>query len=229
MAITFAFDVYGTLIDTHGLVSMLEDMFGANQAKQFSHLWREKQLEYSFRRALMDKYENFSVCTSQALDYTSSFYKVNLSNKQKCKLLSCYRTLPLFDDVIVSLEELKNENVKLFAFSNGCPEALEALLKNTQVWDFFDGIVSADDIKTFKPNPDIYEYLLANTKSSHNSTWLISSNSFDVIGAVSAGLHSAWLQRSENQIFDPWGIDPTITINSLLELKKAILVQQQVS
>ena len=67
MALTLAFDVYATLIDTHGVIVALEKHVGA-KAHDFSRTWREKQLEYSFRRGLMQNYENFAVCTSNALD-----------------------------------------------------------------------------------------------------------------------------------------------------------------
>ena len=67
MPVTIAFDVYGTLIDTTGIVAALDARLGA-QAGAFSDLWRAKQLEYSFRRGLMQNYRDFSVCTRQALD-----------------------------------------------------------------------------------------------------------------------------------------------------------------
>lgn len=56
MTITLAFDVYGTLIDTNGVVEVLHNIVG-DKAGDFSRSWREKQLEYSFRRGLMKKYE----------------------------------------------------------------------------------------------------------------------------------------------------------------------------
>ena len=95
MSVTLAFDVYGTLIDTHGVVSKLQELIGA-KAKDFSQTWREKQLEYSFRRGLMQNYENFAVCTRHALEYTCSYYKVTLTIEHKHELLDCYRTLPAF-------------------------------------------------------------------------------------------------------------------------------------
>ena len=79
MKTTLAFDVYGTLIDTNGVITALEPLVGP-KAPAFSEAWREKQLEYSFRRGLMQNYENFAVCTSQALDYTCVFLKVSLTN-----------------------------------------------------------------------------------------------------------------------------------------------------
>ncbi len=66
MPITIAFDVYGTLIDTHGVVSKLHKILG-DRAEVFSHTWRKKQLEYSFRQGLMQNYKNFAVYTSHAL------------------------------------------------------------------------------------------------------------------------------------------------------------------
>lgn len=98
MQTTLAFAVYGTLIDTNGVVAALQELID-DKAKNFSTTWREKQLEYSFRRSLMQNYEDFSVCTSQALDYACTFHKVSLTDAQKTELLGIYRVLPAFDDV----------------------------------------------------------------------------------------------------------------------------------
>jgi len=221
MSKTLAFDVYGTLIDTDGVVSALQKLIGG-KAKQFSHSWREKQLEYSFRRGLMKNYENFSVCTSDALNYTCAFYKINLTKGQKNALLESYRTLPPFKDVEDSLVELKENNYRLYAFSNGSADAVETLLVAAGIRKYFLGVVSADDIKSFKPNPAVYHHLLQESEACGNDSWLISSNSFDVIGAISAGMCAAWVRRSNNAIFDPWGIEPTIIVNTLGELYEKI-------
>ena len=217
MSKTLAFDVYGTLIDTDGVVSALQKLIGG-KAKQFSHTWREKQLEYSFRRGLMKNYENFSVCTRDALNYTCAFYEINLTKEQKNILLESYRTLPAFKDVEESLAKLKEKNYRLFAFSNGSADAVETLLVAAGIRDYFLGVVSADDIKSFKPNPAVYHHFLQESEACGNDAWLISSNPFDVIGAISAGMCAAWVQRSKNAIFDPWGIEPTLTVENLGEL-----------
>jgi len=217
MSVTIAFDVYGTLIDTQGVVANLEQMIGA-KAKDFSRTWREKQLEYSFRRGLMQNYVNFGVCTSQALNYTCQYYGTLLTEQQKAELLASYSTLPAFEDVREGLNRLNAENSRLYAFSNGSASAVEDLLTNAKIRKFFDGVVSCDDLKTFKPNPAVYSHFLRESGSLGSEAWLVSSNPFDVIGAVSAGIRSAWVQRSTETVFDPWDIEPTITINSLLEL-----------
>lgn len=227
MSVTLAFDVYGTLIDTHGVVSSLQAMVGS-VAQDFSHTWRNKQLEYAFRRALMQNYANFAVCTREALDYTCSVYKVDLSSEQRCALLDSYRSLPAFGDVEGALGRLKDVGFRLFAFSNGRADAVENLLVAAGIRAAFLGVISVDDLKTFKPNPAVYSHFLREARVSGSDAWLVSSNPFDVIGAVSAGLRAAWVRRSAESVFDPWGIEPTVTVGSLDELPEALAHEARV-
>jgi 2-haloacid dehalogenase len=217
-----AFDVYGTLINTHGVVEQLETIVGS-RAEEFSRIWREKQLEYSFRRGLMQQYQNFAVCTRDALDYTCLSFKTLLSEAQKKTLLTRYRNLPAYDDVVPGLMALEEYSVNAFAFSNGDRSSVESLLSNARLNRYLKGIISVDDVKTFKPSPLVYEYLLKTTASNKANTWLVSSNPFDVIGAIAFGLKAIWVQRTQNSIFDPWGIKPTATVNDLTEIKDIII------
>lgn len=225
MPVTLAFDVYGTLIDTHGVVSRLQEMIGEN-AREFSRQWREKQLEYSFRRGLMQNYETFALCTRNALDYTCEYLKTPLAEQQKDELLQMYRRLPAFDDAADGLAALKSAGFRLYAFSNGAADAVETLLQTAGLRELFLGVVSVDDLRSFKPNPAVYSHFLRKSGATGNSAWLISSNSFDVIGAISAGMKAAWVRRSEENIFDPWGIDPTLTVKSLKELEERISIYE---
>jgi len=221
MSGTLAFDVYGTLINTHGIISILEKMVGT-AAGAFSQTWRDKQLEYTFRRGLMQNYEDFAVCTSQALDYTCQFHKATLSKEQKQELIDGYRTLPAFDEVAEGLARLQATRYRLFAFSNGAAEAVDGLLVAAGIRDFFAAVISVDKLRSFKPNPAVYAHFLRQSGASGSNAWLISSNPFDVIGAISAGMRAAWVQRSKDMIFDPWGIEPTITVRGLGELSEKI-------
>jgi len=223
LSITLAFDVYGTLIDTHGVTEILEKKVGS-QASEFSHVWREKQLEYSFRRGLMQNYENFAVCTSQALDYTCAYFGAPLSRQDRDELLNAYRVLPAFDDVQEALAQARESGLNIFAFSNGSEEAVEMLLTNAGIRSYFFGIVSVDAMKSFKPNPGVYSYFLRKAATHCGNAWLVSSNSFDVIGAISSGMRAVWVRRSPDALLDPWGIEPTITVNNLSNLTEQIML-----
>ena len=217
MTITLAFDVYGTMIDTSGVVTELERIIG-DQASAFSQVWREKQLEYSFRRGLMQNYQNFSVCTEQAFDYACLLFGIKITPNQKKILMDGYKILPPHPDVEEGLSKLKAAGFRMFAFSNGRAVDVQTLLDYADIEGYFEGIVSTDDIKSYKPNPGVYAHFLRQSRSTGSEAWLISSNPFDVIGAISAGMHAAWVKRSPEAIFDPWGIEPTITVGGIIGL-----------
>lgn len=221
MSVTFAFDIYGTLIDTQGVVAGLKRLVG-ERAAAFAETWRSKQLEYAFRKGLMQRFEDFSVCTSQALDYACAYYKAELSEAQKSQLLATYRVLPAFSDVDAGLSRLQADGHRLFAFSNGSTEAVEALLRKAGIRHFFEGVISVADLSTFKPNPAVYRYFLDRARVAPQQACLVSSNPFDVIGAISADMKAAWLKRSSNAIFDPWDIEPDLTVGNLKALAEAM-------
>jgi 2-haloacid dehalogenase len=222
MIITLAFDVYGTLIDTAGVTAALERYVG-NEAPEFSRIWREKQLEYSFRRGLMQNYQTFAVCTKNALDYTCQFLDANISQIEREKLMAEYRILPAFPDVDEGLAKCKSAGFHMYAFSNGLAKDVAGLLEHASIDAYFEDVISVDEIRSFKPDPAVYHHFLKRSGSTGPSAWLISGNPFDVTGAISAGMRAAWIQRSAKAVFDPWDISPTITVNSLAGLGEAII------
>jgi 2-haloacid dehalogenase len=111
---------------------------------------------------------------------------------------------------------------RLFAFSNGKRCEIDAVLSNANIVDCFEGIVTADDVRSFKPDPAVYSYARRATRAWSSPFWLVSSNPWDIIGARSAGLSSAWVQRSEEKIYDPWNIEPNVTVRSLVDLPAAL-------
>ena len=226
MSITIAFDVYGTLIDTTGIVTALKKLIG-DRAGSFSDLWRSKQLEYSFRRGLMQNYQDFSVCTRHALIFCCETFKIEMSDAEQENLLEAYRFLPAFVDAEQGLERLKASGCRLYAFSNGKPDDVRNLLKHACIDQYLEGVVSTDEIKSFNPNPAVYAHFLRQAGACGSEAWLVSGNPFDVTGAISAGMRGAWVKRAPQAVFDPWEIQPTITVGSILDLCDALAVSGQ--
>jgi 2-haloacid dehalogenase len=216
MTQVLAFDVYGTLIDTRGVTILLRSLVD-DKADEFARLWREKQLEYSFRRGLMRRYTDFSVCVRDSLDYTSARLEAPLATDARAALLEAYRELPAFDDV-ASLRELESGPFSLYAFSNGAAATVDNLLSTAGIRELFVDVVSVDEIGSFKPDPKVYEHFLQRAATTGGNAWLISGNPFDVIGAMSAGMQGIWVRRNASELFDPWGMEPTMTVASLSEI-----------
>jgi len=211
-----AFDVYGTLVDVHGIEKTAEPFVSA-QSSVFVARWREKTLDYAFRRGLMQHYVDFGECGRQALDFVDTEMRTRLTSEQKKALLESQQQLPAFPDAIPALARLRENQQVLVAFSNGTIQAVNQILSAAQLASYFSQIISVDEIRTFKPSPAVYAYLTRSVAADAKSVWLISSNAWDVIGAKSAGLPAVWVQRNSGQVFDPWGIEPDITVKDLTE------------
>ncbi|MCC5880010.1 MAG: haloacid dehalogenase type II [Idiomarina sp.] len=228
MQCTLAFDVYGTLFDTQGVVKALAAYVpkagtrnSQVSAADVARLWRDKQLEYAFRRGLMQRFKDFSVCTRDALRYCNVYYELDLSAAEETELLAAFDLLPLFSDVSNALSILGRKH-RVYAFSNGCQSNVESLLENAGVANAFNGVISVTDTKSFKPDPSVYTHFLRQTHSDPEQTWLVSANAFDIIGADSVGMRTAWVKRQHNAVFDPWGVQPEVTVEHLGQLNDLI-------
>ncbi|MBL8258353.1 MAG: haloacid dehalogenase type II [Candidatus Competibacteraceae bacterium] len=216
-ACSLGFDVYGTLVEPLALAEPLRALVG-EQAVQFAGLWRTKQLEYSFRRGLMRRYVDFDVCTQQALQYAQKALKCELPESDQARLLDAYLHLPAFSEVAGALKALKVQGHRLVAFSNGVEGSIRSLLGNVRLLSHLEDVVSVDDLRTFKPDPEVYAYLARRTGRPLAETWLVSSNAWDVIGAKMTGLRAVWVKRQADALFDPWDVEPDLIVNRLDEL-----------
>ncbi len=215
------FDIYSTLVNPLEMNRHLRPLVG-DLADRFAQLWRQKQLEYSIRRGLMRRYENFEVCTKQALLFTMYALKADLSDEDQERLIEELQNLRAFPDVAPGLGALKAKGHRLVAFTNGIEATARTLLERAGILRYLEGVVSVDDLKTFKPDPEVYKYLARRLDRSMSETWLISGGPRDVIGAKSAGLKAAWIKRSPDAVFDPWGIEPDVITGDLEELSERL-------
>jgi 2-haloacid dehalogenase len=207
VGIAIGIDIYGTLVDPQEMSIYLRPLVGS-LAEKIAEVWRVKQLEYSFRRAAMKLYEDFSVCTRQALSYALDSQNAQLSTAEQNQLIENYQQLHALPDVVPGLRDLKAAGHTLCAFSNGLEKSARKLLTSAGLISYFDGILSTDEVKTFKPDPRVYQLLQQWMGGAADETWLVSSNAFDVIGAKAAGLRAAWIKRDPNKVFDRWDILP---------------------
>jgi len=219
---TIALDVYGTLIDIKGLQIKLKLMLNEGATELLS-LWRSKQLEYSFRRGLMEDYVSLNKITHEALHDSLISLGISLSATQQQEELIAYNKLPAFQDVIPGIIKLKKEGYALFAFSNGSYNDVHQLLTNANLFNSIDGIVSVDSVKTFKPSPKVYQHFEKEIKCEPEDIVLISSNPFDLIGAANVGWNTIWINRQKDTVFDCWGVKPSQVGASLIDVNLVTL------
>jgi 2-haloacid dehalogenase len=129
---SFAFDVYGTLVDPLAIADHLKSLI-RDRVAWFAELWRPKQLEYSFRRGLMRAYKPFLVCTRESLVYTEKALGIVLPEESRTMLTERYNHLPAFPDAASGLASIRSGGHYLAAFSNGEAEVVRGVLENAQL------------------------------------------------------------------------------------------------
>ncbi len=209
------FDAYGTLYDIHSISAACENLF-PGRGMELSKLWRTKQLEYSWLRSLMGRYEEFETITTEALRFACRTLGLPLTQPDSAALLQSYRNLALFPEVRDALGTLQGR--KKAILSNGSPAMLNALVKNTGVADSFDAVISVDELRIYKPWPAVYALVTQRLGVATAEVGFVSSNFWDIAGATSFGFRTFWINRS-GASRDELGQQPYREIRSLDELK----------
>lgn len=186
------FDAYGTLYDIQSVASVTDTAF-PGYGEIVSQIWRLKQLEYTWLRSLMNRYEDFSIITRESLIYTLKVLGLTSYDDIFDRIMNKYLHLDLYPDVREALAGLSR--YKLAILSNGSTGMLNALVRNTGLDKILDATISVDSKKIFKPSPDVYTLIEANIGIKPSEVLFVSSNPFDVCGAKSCGLNVAWIER----------------------------------
>ena len=209
----YVFDAYGTLFDVHSVVEAGRDITG--DPATLSLLWRQKQLEYTWLRALMGRYEDFWAITEAALRATIRRLGLTASEAQLQRLLEAYLSLACFPEVEAALQRLAPRPLAIL--SNGSPRMLHAALTSTGLEKHFAHVVSVDAVKTYKPNPAVYALGPAALGHRAGDLLFVSSNAWDVAGAKAFGYQVAWCNRAQAPA-EELGLVPDLVISRLDQL-----------
>lgn len=212
MPAAFVFDAYGTLFDVHSVQQRCE-AFWPGKGPQLSRLWRSKQLEYTWQRSLMRRYVPFSQVTREALDYACAGLGLTLDDARSDALMDQYLRLALFPDVRDALAQLKGH--KLAILTNGSPDMIEPLVAQSGL--SFDAVLSVDELKVYKPAPEVYQLAVDRLGIAASQVAFISSNCWDALGAKSFGFSVNWINRGGAPV-DKLGFQPDRILKGMSDL-----------
>jgi 2-haloacid dehalogenase len=186
------FDAYGTLFDVHSAVARLRAQVGG-QADALSQLWRTKQLEYTWLRALMGRHVDFWQVTGDALDYALA--RTGTDPAVREPLMQAYLALDAYPEVPDMLRRLREGGLKTAILSNGAPKMLEAGARSAGIEALLDAILTVEDVGIFKPHPKVYQLAVDRLAIPPDQIAFQSSNAWDVSGAATFGLRAVWINR----------------------------------
>ena len=188
----FVFDAYGTLFDVHSVTEAARSLTADPHA--LSLLWRQKQLEYTWLRSLMGRYEDFWIVTGHALRFALRRLGITAGEAQVEALMGAYLTLSPFPEVATALAALRDRPLAIL--SNGSPAMLDAAVRSSGLAGVFAHVLSVDAVQVYKPSPRVYELAPRALMLAPAEIVFISSNAWDVAGAAAFGFTTCWCNRA---------------------------------
>jgi 2-haloacid dehalogenase len=236
------FDAYGTLFDIQSVAAVTEQAF-PGYGEIITQIWRIKQLEYTWLRSLMRRYEDFSVITRDSLAYTLRCLGLTRDGGVFERIMEKYLQLDLYPDAAAALAAMQDR--KLAILSNGSPDMLGALVRNSGLDRVLNATISVDSKKIFKPSPEAYALIQSTLGVAPADVLFVSSNPWDACGAKAFGLKVAWIERvtpeamalacADNDVVPPLtmfkairtqmdelGLEPDYRIRALAELPRLV-------
>lgn len=200
MAITtVVFDAYGTLFDVAAAarVAAGEEEFPklSDSWEKLAVDWRNKQLEYTWLRAITAEHADFWQVTGDALDWALEAQNL-AGDALRDRLMHLYRELGAYPEVPKVLAALKEQGYNVAILSNGAPEMLEAAVASAGVSAYIDRVLSVETVGVFKPDPKVYDLVGEAFDCPRGKVLFVSSNGWDAACAAGYGFRTLWVNRA---------------------------------
>lgn len=114
-------------------------------------------------------------------------------------VLEGFATLPLHPDVVPGLRRLHEAGVRLVPLTNGATALSDQLFEQAGVLPLFERRLSVEDVGPWKPHPAPYGHALAECRVGAGEAMLVAVHPWDLQGAHSAGLRTAWVRRGAGE------------------------------
>jgi 2-haloacid dehalogenase len=207
-----AFDSFGTLVDVDSSREALTEH--TDDPAAVADVWRRQAVLYSILANFFHEYETYYDCHRMGLEYASELFDLGLTPAEIERINQVYYDLEPFDDVRPVLRSLVEAGYDCYVLSNGDPEMLDAMIDTLSVGDLLSDVVSAEEIRTFKPHTKLYRHAAERASVPVERMVHVSAAMIDTQGAQNAGMQGVWIDRT-GQPAHPYGPTPDLEIESL--------------
>lgn len=228
------FDLFDTVLDlgtslNPWIQAFLESHKSTNQidSKSFWNLMRPRQRIEQYQDSLLAlKHSGYLETARKAFIYTARLNNIQPTDTEIDKFMEGWQNLQVFPDCFPALRQL-NESFNLVALSNGNKWYLEYLVRKQIEFDFFK-IISVEEVGVFKPHPAVYRHAARMLKVDPEKIAMVSSNSFDVIGARACGLRGIFVNRHDLPFDETEKLfQPDLVVKDFIQLSKSLLHENQ--
>ncbi|MEM6466372.1 MAG: haloacid dehalogenase type II [Pseudomonadota bacterium] len=210
MAITTCiFDAYGTLFDVAAAAREAAAEPGREAFAQawpkLAEIWRLKQLQYTWLRAVSDAHTDFWTVTQDGLDFAMEACGLAQDTELRARLLALYWELSAYPEVPNMLSDLKSAGLNTGILSNGSPDMLEGAVSSAGLGDHLDTVLSVQSVGVFKPHRTVYDLVGARFGTTPDEVLFASSNGWDAAAATGYGFTTLWVNRAGDPVDRlPW-------------------------
>jgi 2-haloacid dehalogenase len=219
MTKVIAFDVNETLLDLRALDTAFEALLGASA---FRGQWFAQMLQLAFVGGLIGSYVDFRQAQEAALSMIAQRVGRVVTPSDVTAMVDRMNTLPPHPEVSRALHELRKSPVRVVALVNSLHAVGEAQLTNAGIREFFDDVISADEVRALKPSPQPYQLVADRCGVPIGEVRLVAAHSWDVSGALAAGARAAFVARP-GMVLSPIGPQPDIVAADLFDVVAEII------
>jgi 2-haloacid dehalogenase len=187
------FDAYGTLFDYASAATCCRDALG-DKLDALNALWRDKQLQYTWLRAVQSRHADFRQVTGDALDFALETLGLTDAGL-RARLMDLYLTLDAFPEVPDVLRRLRAAGIKTAILSNGTPEMLDAAVTSAGIGEVLDAVLSVEAVGVYKPHPKVYHLAVDRFGIPAAAISFQSANAWDAYAASAFGMRVVWCNR----------------------------------
>jgi len=188
-----AFDAF-PIFDPRPVFALAERVF-PGKGSDLSNEWRTRQFEYTWLRVVAQRYADFWQVTQEALEFAVDKLNLKLGREQRDELMNAYLEMNTWPDVMPALTSLKNSGFRLAFLSNLTPRMLEANIKHAGLTGLFEQVLSTDQSRTYKPDPQAYQLGTHALKLAPQEILFIAFAGWDAAGAKLFGYPTFWANR----------------------------------
>jgi 2-haloacid dehalogenase len=211
------FDLVGTLFSLNAVTERLE----REGARGFSDCWFQEAIQAAMAATLAERYLPFREVVEITL--TNLLEIQGITEVSVPGVMEAFNELRPADGVPECLKRLSRDGVRLAVLTNSAKPSTAALLKRSGLADFFEMVISTDEVEKCKPHPFTYRFILDRLDAEPEASWMATTHGWDIYGAAAAGLHTVWVMSRDRRWPFP-GLPPGATVSTLEEIPAAIQI-----
>jgi 2-haloacid dehalogenase len=219
------FDQYGTVVDMQsGLTAIampfLKDKGWKGDPNSFVTWWRRTHFENSMIDALLHReHTPYREIGHRSVAHVMARAGIEHTMDEVRYLVGEIEKLKPFPEVPQALARLQTK-YKLVVLSNGDPDMLETAKRYHKI--AFDRVISVAEANSFKPHLATYTKAAELIGLPLDQILFIANHAFDCIGAKSAGMRTAFIDR-RSRSFGVTPHQPDIVVPTMKVLADAIV------